>query len=648
MATFAGLYTEEIFDQSGGPARNTLVEVRPAGSAALAVLYTDRTKAVAAANPAATDALGNLSVYAEPGMYDFTGNGGTFRDAVDPDPADADASALLGGKVDKDPHVIHASATATAAELQVHLTALAGGGELRLPPRASYALAQPLAVPAGVTLSGAGSTSLLLPSGAAFPAVLVDAANDAKVRNLRVAMASGASVSGATAVAVRGGSTRVVVDGVVADGLFDAFRVEAPGATVTATLRNVAFVGCHARNSGQYGYRIDDVDGLEIERCTSTVSGLDGVKLRKLARNVTITGGYFTGATGGDGLDAYAGGESLVIQGAVFSGNTINGLTIKCDDLNKTDPAGFGLPRSVTLLGIRCDSNGGNGLGVHRNGSTDDATEPLVTRVTVDGGSYVGNSAHGVFVRARSVSLVGVQAARNRGNGIRVEPTAFDVSIIAPQVAGNGLRDTVTDGISVAGQRVQIFGGASVGTDPDGATSDADVAAGVKSQRFGLRLEPTATDAIVVGLTLKYNLTAPLSDSSASALIITGPTDDAAAALLTLPNNRKVMFRNSTGTPVNGMQLTSAGSLTFGENPAVASMNFLAQTGVNFFAKLYTNGELEVDGALNHDGATAGFYGVVPVARASLTYSRTGEHASTAALRVALAALGLVADNTVA
>lgn len=43
-----------------------------------------------------------------------------------------------------------------------------------------------------------------------------------------------------------------------------------------------------------------------------------------------------------------------------------------------------------------------------------------------------------------------------------------------------------------------------------------------------------------------------------------------------------------------------------------------------------------------------GFYNVPPVARPSLTYSRTGETAANAQLRTALASLGLVADNTVA
>lgn len=61
-----------------------------------------------------------------------------------------------------------------------------------------------------------------------------------------------------------------------------------------------------------------------------------------------------------------------------------------------------------------------------------------------------------------------------------------------------------------------------------------------------------------------------------------------------------------------------------------------------------TAGSLEVDGALDHDGATAGFYGAAPVARPSLTYSRTGESTAEAQLRAALASLGLVQDATTA
>lgn len=63
--------------------------------------------------------------------------------------------------------------------------------------------------------------------------------------------------------------------------------------------------------------------------------------------------------------------------------------------------------------------------------------------------------------------------------------------------------------------------------------------------------------------------------------------------------------------------------------------------------KLHVTGELELDGALNHDGTTVGFYGVAPVTRPALTYSRTGETTAEAQIRTALASLGLVLDSTV-
>lgn len=51
---------------------------------------------------------------------------------------------------------------------------------------------------------------------------------------------------------------------------------------------------------------------------------------------------------------------------------------------------------------------------------------------------------------------------------------------------------------------------------------------------------------------------------------------------------------------------------------------------------------------VQHPDVNTGFFGVAPVAKPSLTYSRSGESAANAALRQALANLGLVDDNTTA
>lgn len=53
-------------------------------------------------------------------------------------------------------------------------------------------------------------------------------------------------------------------------------------------------------------------------------------------------------------------------------------------------------------------------------------------------------------------------------------------------------------------------------------------------------------------------------------------------------------------------------------------------------------------GALRHENKPIGFYGATPVAKPSLTYSRTGESTANAQIRAVLSALGLVTDNTTA
>jgi len=64
-----------------------------------------------------------------------------------------------------------------------------------------------------------------------------------------------------------------------------------------------------------------------------------------------------------------------------------------------------------------------------------------------------------------------------------------------------------------------------------------------------------------------------------------------------------------------------------------------------FTMKVTFAGEIEVDGALNHDGATVGFYGVTPVSRPSAytqTYS-TADKTHANATQVAVATTGATA-----
>jgi hypothetical protein len=114
--TYAGLYGPENTTAPGGiPLANTAVTVKPHGSGTLATLYTDRTKATAAANPVFTDAVGNLFFYADPGFYDISANGRTLTVEVGKDVSEPGVSGTP--IVRKFPFVYNTASILTGAAL---------------------------------------------------------------------------------------------------------------------------------------------------------------------------------------------------------------------------------------------------------------------------------------------------------------------------------------------------------------------------------------------------------------------------------------------------------------------------------------------------------------------------------------------------
>ncbi len=73
------------------------------------------------------------------------------------------------------------------------------------------------------------------------------------------------------------------------------------------------------------------------------------------------------------------------------------------------------------------------------------------------------------------------------------------------------------------------------------------------------------------------------------------------------------------------------------DNTLMGKLNELTDyaNGVGTAAPAHVT-DLEIDGALNHDGTTVGFYGTTPIVK------QTGVAVSTAAIHAALVALGLI------
>lgn len=518
--------------------------------------------------------------------------------------------------------------------LQSFLTAAADTGATVL--LGVHKITATLTVPSGVMVMGRDDDSrLILPADADFPALTLDAVTRTRVNRLRVTAAATGAI-GACAVEVSGDSVDVVLEDVHADGTYEGFRIVGNQGATAGTIERIHLVRCKVSDSDLYGFRVEDVDGAYLTDCTSDVTGLDGVKLLRSARNVSITGGSFAGAVAGDGLDAYAGGGRLTIQGTIFSNNTLNGIVIKNDDLNLSDPATYGRVQDVTIMGVQATGNGGAGLTIHRQSATDNTDEPLVCRVSVQGGQFDNNTQYGIFIRARQVTVSGATVARNGYDGIAVDDGALDVSLIGCHVAGNSTSGATSyDGIRVEGDRVQIIGGSSIGADPDGATSDTDISNGTKNQRYGLRVEATASDVFIAGIALLHNATGALSDASLAAVTLPYAAS-ATSSNIIIPNNNRYYCRDAAGTAASVAYYTTGDALNIGDSTNAEAINFLANGTATMFPKLACVGEVEIDGALNHDGSTVGFYGTAPVAK------QTGVAVSAAGVHAALVALGLI------
>lgn len=96
----------------------------------------------------------------------------------------------------------------------------------------------------------------------------------------------------------------------------------------------------------------------------------------------------------------------------------------------------------------------------------------------------------------------------------------------------------------------------------------------------------------------------------------------------------------AAGTSFYVKEVASAGAANWNAVPSLAAANTWA-------LKQIFSGEIEIDGAFNHDGTTFGVYGATPVTKPTVTGARGG-NAALASLLSALASQGLITDSTTA
>lgn len=98
----------------------------------------------------------------------------------------------------------------------------------------------------------------------------------------------------------------------------------------------------------------------------------------------------------------------------------------------------------------------------------------------------------------------------------------------------------------------------------------------------------------------------------------------AAGGATYVPGHLDLIVTDSGGSPVTPVRFGSGGSV----RTVFGSTTDNGSNTVQVNGTFYASGEVEIDGALNHDGSTVGFYGVTPTARPA-AYNQAGYSTTT-------------------
>lgn len=262
--------------------------------------------------------------------------------------------------------------------------------------------------------------------------------------------------------------------------------------------------------SSLYGFDLEECERVRLIDCAAKHNKLDGIKLRLLTQNCEIRGGeyshngYGPDSEGGDGIDAFAGGDTFLIVGGDWHNNgvTAGGSGINIKTSTGTGP-GAGYTRNITITGPRCYENYGAGLLINRGSAQVPPLDALPNMITVHGGVYQANgqgqvTACGIYVRGRNVSLFGPVCRDNEREGILCIDGCYDVDIHGAICIANSTSSLGTyAGISIAGERVRVYGGVYNGKNSDLLTEDADYGALPQVQGDGIEVKSVAVDILI-------------------------------------------------------------------------------------------------------------------------------------------------------
>jgi hypothetical protein len=648
-----------IAEGSGRPQPGAVIEVNNLDGS-LATLYADRLRGAPAANPVTADGDGKFFYYAEPAQYDEIVTIGAVvnapqRVSVRPDPAEQDAD-LVALQNELDAHETGGSGAHAASGVSVVPTGSIAATNVQA------ALAELDAELDAEAATRASADALLIPltqKGAADGVATLGP--DGKLPSAQVPALAIGETSAATsqaamlALTAQRGDVAVRTD-LDPDGVFiliaddptvlanwvqittpgtvtsvngqpgPAVVLPSDGATDTASLRTLGTGAAQAlpgdypvvtrntlvvnvRNYGAVGDGVAD-DTVAVQAALAALPNNKGIL-------------YFPPGTYGIGSAIQTTTPGITVRGAGlfatrivalagFVGNllTIGGQFSTVEDIT-LDGAGLATDiLKITNNRVLCRHlyiTGATGSGLILEGTvTVPAHGNHFTDVLVLGCTAYGVNIKGSFVYDQQFEQLWVGTS---GVGVRVEGSNSFFSNL--HVWGCGSVGVEIRALSCRFANVHIETNTGSGVTVFNAARTVIHGGHIwKNGSVGINITGSADRCQFVGLNVRENGGSGIAAANANHLQVVGCIfhDDQA----TKTQSRPV---TTTGTSdfaaIVGCSIRAADHLTGGVS-LVGTNNALAG---NTTGDSHVLGNIEIEGALDHDGTTAGFYGVAPVAR---------------------------------
>lgn len=261
-----------------------------------------------------------------------------------------------------------------------------------------------------VAVEGWG-TVFHVPSGAGFSAIVL--------KNCRHVWLSGITVVEdddrykavrGTGVSLLDGCEDVTLANIHTRGMRRGISVV--GRSLETGPRRVVIRDCHVQRAVGWGVEASYASGVLIDNLWTHDNGLEGIKTVKEAPYLTVRDSISEHndplrQSNGNGIDLYAGGRRVVINGLRCLHNHGAGLNIKSGPLvREGDMVG-----EILVSNVHCEGNTAAGLDM--NAQTEQG-EPAVQRVVVQGAMLLRNKTQGLRIGdAVDVVLGGIMSGEN-------------------------------------------------------------------------------------------------------------------------------------------------------------------------------------------------------------------------------------------